>query len=127
YGRWDALITAFARHLLERYGIEEVSQWYFEVWNEPNLDFWGGTPRQETYFTLYDHTARSLKAVNARLRVGGPATAQAAWVPAFIAHCKQKGVPVDFVSTHVYGDDSAQNVLGSNEKLGRDRMVCRAV
>ena len=40
YARWDALIAAFARHLVERYGIEEVSHWYFEVWNEPNLDFW---------------------------------------------------------------------------------------
>jgi xylan 1,4-beta-xylosidase len=127
YGRWDALISALARHLVERYGIEEVSQWYFEVWNEPNLDFWGGTPRQASYFTLYDHTARSLKAVNSRLRVGGPATAQAAWVPAFIAHCKEHAVPVDFVSTHVYGDDSAQNVFGSNEAIGRQHMVCRAV
>ena len=65
YGRWDALIAAFARHLVERYGIDEVSRWYFEVWNEPNLDFWAGEPRQSTYFTLYDHTARSLKSVDA--------------------------------------------------------------
>src|SRR5205814_10713753 len=80
YGRWDALMTAFARHLSERYGIDEVSRWYFEVWNEPNLDFWAGEPKQATYWRLYDHTARALKAVDARLRVGGPATAQAAWV-----------------------------------------------
>ena len=46
YGKWDGLITALAKHLIERYGIDEVSQWYFEVWNEPNLDFWGGEPRQ---------------------------------------------------------------------------------
>ena len=127
YGRWDALITAFARHLVERYGIEEVSRWYFEVWNEPNLDFWGGAPKQSTYWTLYDHTARGLKAVDARLRVGGPATAQAAWVPAFIQHCRQNGVPVDFISTHVYGDDTAKNIFGSAEPIARDRMVCRAV
>jgi xylan 1,4-beta-xylosidase len=127
YRRWDALISAFARHLIERYGIEEVSRWYFEVWNEPNLDFWGGTPRQASYWTLYDHTARSLKAVDARLRVGGPATAQAAWVPAFIEHCKHDHVPVDFVSTHVYGDDTAQNVFGTTESIGRRDMVCRAV
>jgi xylan 1,4-beta-xylosidase len=127
YGRWDALISAFARHLVERYGIEEVSQWYFEVWNEPNLDFWGGQPKQSTYWTLYDHTASSLKAVDARLRVGGPATAQAAWVPAFIEHCKQNRIPVDFISTHVYGDDTAKNIFGSAEPVTRDRMVCRAV
>lgn len=126
YGRWDALIAAFARHLVDRYGIDEVSRWYFEVWNEPNLDFWAGEPRQSTYWTLYDHTATSLKAVDLRLRVGGPATAQAAWVAAFIRHCKQNRIPVDFISTHVYGDDSAKDVFGSVERIPRDRMVCRA-
>jgi len=127
YRRWDALIDAFARHLLERYGIDEVSQWYFEVWNEPNLDFWAGEPKQSTYWTLYDHTARALKAVDPRLRVGGPATAQAAWIPEFIRHCREHGVPVDFVSTHVYGDDTAKDVFGTREHIPRDQMVCRAV
>ena len=127
YGRWDALITAFARHLVQRYGIDEVRQWYFEVWNEPNLDFWAGRPAQATYWTLYDHTARVLKAVDPRLRVGGPATAQAAWVPEFIRHCSQNHVPVDFVSAHVYGDDTAKNVFGTDEHIPRNRMVCRAV
>jgi xylan 1,4-beta-xylosidase len=127
YKRWDGLITALARHLIERYGIDEVSQWYFEVWNEPNLDFWAGEPKQSTYFTLYEHTARSLKAVDARLRVGGPATAQAAWVAAFLRHCKDKQLPVDFVSTHVYGDDKAKDVFGTNEHIPRRQMVCRAV
>ncbi len=127
YKRWDALIHAFAQHLVKRYGIAEVATWYFEVWNEPNLDFWGGRPRQASYFRLYDHTARTLKAVNPRLRVGGPATAQAAWVSAFIAHATQHHVPVDFVSTHVYGNDSAKNVFGSHEHIGREKMVCRAV
>src|SRR6516165_5992654 len=127
YERWDALISALARHLVERYGIDEVSQWYFEVWNEPNLDFWAGQPKQSTYWTLYDHTARSLKAVDTRLRVGGPATAQAAWVAAFLRHCKENHVPVDFVSTHVYGDDKAKDVFGTHERLTRRQMVCRAV
>ena len=97
------------------------------MWNEPNLDFWGGQPKQSTYWTLYDHTATSLKAVDARLRVGGPATAQAAWVPDFIRHCKQNGVPVDFISSHVYGDDTPENIFGSAEPIARERMVCRAV
>src|ERR1700689_5083207 len=70
---WDALMTHFAQHLLDRYGIDEVSQWYFEVWNEPNIDFWNGIPREESYFELYAHTARDLKSVNPKLRVGGPA------------------------------------------------------
>lgn len=127
YARWDALITAFARHLVKRYGIDEVSQWYFEVWNEPNLDFWTGHPAQASYFELYDHTARALKAVSPRLRVGGPATAQAAWVGDIIAHATQNHVPLDFVSTHVYGNDSAQNVFHDNRKVAPHQMVCLAV
>jgi xylan 1,4-beta-xylosidase len=124
---WSDLIRRFARHLVARYGIDEVSQWYFEVWNEPNGSFWGGDPHQATYFQLYDLTARALKSVSPRLRVGGPSTAQAAWVPAFIQYAVTHHVPVDFVSTHVYGDDSAQNVFGTHEKISRRDMVIRAV
>jgi xylan 1,4-beta-xylosidase len=113
YAKWDAMITAFAQHLVARYGIDEVSQWYFEVWNEPNLDFWVGKPAQQSYFELYDNTAKALKAVNLRLRVGGPATAQAAWIPAMIEHASKNDVPLDFVSTHVYGNDIAANVFPS--------------
>jgi xylan 1,4-beta-xylosidase len=127
YAAWDRLIRALARHLVARFGIDEVSQWYFEVWNEPNLDFWGGAPRQQSYFKLYDHTARALKSVSFRLRVGGPATAQAAWVSAFLAHVAKVGAPIDFVSTHVYANDTADNVFGTDEKIGRQTMVCRAV
>jgi xylan 1,4-beta-xylosidase len=125
--RWDDMITQFAQHLVARYGIDEVSQWYFEVWNEPNIDFWAGEPRQESYWELYDHTARELKAVSPRLRVGGPATAQAAWADAFIQHCHDNGVPADFVSTHVYGNDKAEDVFGTHENIPRNQMVCRAV
>ncbi|GLQ45879.1 beta-xylosidase [Dyella lipolytica] len=127
YAAWDAMIRAFAQHLIARYGTDEVTSWYFEVWNEPNLSFWGGTPEQSTYFTLYDHTVRALKAVNSRLRVGGPSTAQAAWVPAFLNHVHEANVPVDFVSAHVYGDDTAQNVFHTGENISRADMVCRAV
>ena len=127
WNKWDDLISEFAKHLVARYGIDEVSQWYFEVWNEPNLDFWGGNPRQSTYWDLYDHTARTLKAVSPRLRVGGPATAQAAWADAFIKHCHDNNIPVDFVSTHVYGNDRSQDVFGTTEDIPRDQMVCRAV
>jgi xylan 1,4-beta-xylosidase len=126
YARWGALITALAAHLVERYGIDEVSRWYFEVWNEPNLEFWAGEPKQPTYWMLYEHTARALKAVNVRLRVGGPATAQAAWIADFIRHCSGNGIPVDFISTHVYGDDSARDVFGSDQPVPREQMVGRA-
>lgn len=127
WANWDHLITLFAQHLVDRYGIDEVANWYFEVWNEPNLDFWAGNPRQATYFELYDHTARALKAVSPRLRVGGPATAQAAWAGDFVRHCAENKVPVDFVSSHVYGNDRAEDVFGTHETIPRDRMVCRAV
>ena len=127
YAKWDGLIRNFAQHLVERYGLEEVSQWYFEVWNEPNIDFWAGEPKQETYFELYDHTARALKAVSSRLRVGGPATAAADWVDAFLAHCAQQNVPVDFVSSHGYADDTVENLFHTHEDIPMDQRVCRAI
>jgi xylan 1,4-beta-xylosidase len=61
--------------------VVQVRSWYFEVWNEPNLDFWTGT--QADYFKLYSYTARAIKQIDSRLRVGGPATAQSQWIPAF--------------------------------------------
>jgi len=127
YAQWDAMITAFAAHLIQRYGSTEVSTWKFEVWNEPNIDFWVGNPKQSTYFELYDHTARALKAASRQLQVGGPSTAQAAWVAPFLDHAKAANVPVDFVSTHVYANDTAKDVLGRDENIPRDKMVWRAV
>jgi len=127
WDKWEQLVEKFTRHLVERYGIEEVAQWYFEVWNEPNLDFWVGNPKDTTYFELYDHAVAAVKRVNARLRVGGPSTAQAAWADKFLAHCKEKNVPVDFVSSHVYGNDKSEDVFGTHEKIARNQMVCRAV
>ncbi len=127
YKLWDDMMRAFASHLIARYGLDEVAHWKFEVWNEPNLDFWGGNPRQSTYFELYDHTARALKGVSPRLQVGGPSTAQAAWVTPFLAHTKAANVPVDFVSTHVYANDTAHDVFGTEEAIPRDTMVFRAV
>ncbi len=127
YDDWDKMLAAFASHLVARYGIDEVASWKFEVWNEPNLDFWGGMPRQSTYWELYDHTARAIKSVSPRLQIGGPSTAQAAWVGDFLAHTKAGNVPVDFVSTHVYANDTAKDVLHTNENVPRDLMVWRAV
>jgi xylan 1,4-beta-xylosidase len=127
YAKWDDMITQFTKHLVDRYGVQEVSQWYFEVWNEPNLDFWGGEPRQASYWELYDHTVKAIKNVNSTLRVGGPSTAQAGWADDFIKHCADNHVPVDFVSSHVYGNDKSEDVFGTHETIPRDQMVCRAV
>jgi xylan 1,4-beta-xylosidase len=127
WDKWEQLVEHFTRHLVERYGIAEVSTWYFEVWNEPNLDFWVGDPKESTYYELYDRAALAVKRVSSQLRIGGPATAQAAWADRFLAHCQAKNIPVDFVSTHVYGNDKAEDVFGTHEIIPRDRMVCRSV
>jgi xylan 1,4-beta-xylosidase len=125
--RWDDLIRHFAQHLVDRYGIDEVSSWYFEVWNEPNIDFWNGIPREQSYFDLYAHTVRALKSVSPRLRVGGPATAATDWIPDFLKYTSQNHVPVDFVSTHAYADDTVENLFGTDEQIPMDERVCRAV
>lgn len=102
YEKWEKLVKALTQHWTERYGQKEVASWYFEVWNEPNLDgFWAGT--QDEYFKLYAHAARAIKSVSADYRVGGPATAGAAWIPETIAYAAKHDVPLDFVSTHTYG------------------------
>ncbi|MEH0153013.1 hypothetical protein V6R21_02645 [Limibacter armeniacum] len=103
YKKWEDLIKNLVQHFTDRYGEEEVMTWYFEVWNEPNLSpgFWAGT--QEEYFKLYQYAAQGVKAVNPQYKVGGPATAGAAWVPETIVFCEKNKVPIDFISTHAYG------------------------
>jgi xylan 1,4-beta-xylosidase len=102
---WADLVAAFIRHIEQRYGQPEVRSWFFEVWNEPNLSgFWEGAD-QQAYFALYDLTARTIKSIDPELRVGGPSTAGAAWIPEFLAHVHQSGAPIDFVTTHTYGVD----------------------
>lgn len=106
YSEWSDLVGSFTRHCVERFGLEEVRSWYFEVWNEPNLaGFWDAEKPMEEYWKLYDHAVRAVKAVDEQLRVGGPATANSAWVPEFLEHCHSEQVPVDFVSTHQYPQD----------------------
>lgn len=103
WDRWRELVGALAGHLVDRYGIDEVADWGFEVWNEPNLVvFWSGT--RDDYLRLYDEAARALKAVDPRLRVGGPSTAAGEWIEALLGHAAQTGVPVDFLTTHTYGN-----------------------
>lgn len=102
YDQWGRLVKALTQHWTDRYGKQEVASWYFEVWNEPNLDgFWAGT--QDEYFKLYAHAARAVKSIDHSYRVGGPATAGAAWIPEMIAYADKNKVPLDFVSTHSYG------------------------
>lgn len=103
YEKWGALIRNLTQHFTERYGAREVKTWYFEVWNEPNLSpgFWTGT--KEDYFKLYQYAAQAVKGVNKEYRVGGPATAGAAWETELIDYCHKNNLPIDFISTHAYG------------------------
>jgi xylan 1,4-beta-xylosidase len=103
WAEWRQLVRRLAEHLVERYGAPEVAEWAFELWNEPNLAvFWPAS--REDYLRMYDETARAIKAVDSRLRVGGPATAAAEWIELLAAHAAAEGIPLDFVSTHTYGN-----------------------
>ncbi len=101
--RWGELNRRLAARCVERFGIEEVARWGFEIWNEANLEvFWTGT--QAEYFRLYDVAARAIKSVDERLLVGGPSTAAAGWIADFLDFVVAEGSPLDFVSTHTYGN-----------------------
>jgi xylan 1,4-beta-xylosidase len=113
YRKWAEFIGAFARHLMQRYGSEEVVTWPFEVWNEPDLSIpflgtsWHGT--MEDYYRLYDFTAQALKGADPRIRVGGPAAAKAESIEPFLKHVATASPatggsrsPLDFLSVHVY-------------------------
>jgi len=112
--QWATLIRKLVGHWVGRYGAAEVRQWFFEVWNEPNLhQFWTGD--QAAYFQLYRSTAVAIKQVDASLRVGGPATAQNAWIAEFVAFCERQGLPADFVTTHYYPTDAFGEIGADSE------------
>ena len=113
--QWQAYIQKFVRFLLNRYGKEEVETWFFEVWNEPDLKtpFFDGT--QEDYFRLYEITAKAVKAVDDKLKVGGPATSNSKWVAAFVDYCKAHDAPVDFITTHQYAGDPISEVCDQKD------------
>jgi len=124
--KWDGLIDAFVRHLVARYGIEEVRTWYFEAWNEPNLDGFWERADQAAYFDLYARSARVIKAIDPALRVGGPATAGAAWTPEFIAYADANDLPIDFIATHTYGVEGGfldEYGEGDNRVLQTDQAI----
>ena len=124
--QWAQLVGALAHHCIDRYGIEEVGSWKFEVWNEPNLVyFWTG--KQEDYFELYRQSATVLKSVDQRLKVGGPSTARAEWVGDLLAFCSTKQVPIDFVTTHIYPDDPQKIVFGEETHYPYEEVIGRAL
>ena len=104
YGRWRDLIHAVVTHFVERYGLEEVLTWPFEIWNEPNLsNFWKDADQAE-YFKLYRETVGAIKAIDPGFQVGGPAICGGSdhWMADFLRFCDEESVPVDFLSRHAY-------------------------
>jgi xylan 1,4-beta-xylosidase len=109
WARWEWFIGQFIEHILERYGLAEVSRWYFEVWNEPNLTFFWQNADFDAYLELYERTTRVIKRIAPQLRVGGPAGSGsgdqrgvAPWGERFLAACAERKLPLDFYSTHPY-------------------------
>lgn len=105
YKDWQALIRALLRHLMERYGADEVVTWPVEVWNEPNLKgFWKDADMEE-YFKLFKASFEAVKEVDSRFRVGGPAVCGGSdriWIQAFMEFCRENRIPVDFITRHHY-------------------------
>lgn len=99
FGKWHDLVKAFTQHVVDRYGINEVLSWYFEVWNEPNLNpgFLDGT--KSDYFRLYKEAANAVKSVDRRLKVGGPATSN------FVADTRFDGELYDKNKSAFYAQD----------------------
>lgn len=117
YKMWGELVRKYVEHLAERYGRQEVSTWYFEVWNEPDILYWHGTPAE--YFKLYDYAVAGVRAALPNAIVGGPASTgpanakATAFLDAFLKHCANdksaadgKPVPLNFISFHPKGHPS---------------------
>lgn len=127
--QWAVLIRKLVAHWVERYGLDEVRQWFFEVWNEPNLTAFG-SGKQSDYFELYRYTVDAIKGIDTLLQVGGPATADNAWIEDFLNFCRANGLPADFVSTHHYptddfgkpGDDTEAQLAASRRSALRDEV-----
>ena len=129
YGKWHGLITRLAEHLKERWGEEEISRWYFEMWNEPDIFYWHGSV--EEFCKLYDYTEAALHAVLPCARFGGPATtgsdtpegSGSRFLRAFLAHTQEgtncfsgkKGTRLDFTSFHTKGGNYRFDALAEKQ------------
>lgn len=107
---WTDLVKEFIKHCINRYGQREVEKWYFEVWNEPNLEgaFWIGG--KEAYFQFYKDTTLAIKSISEKLRVGGPSVTHQVgnekdWLEGFILYCNENNAPLDFITIHVYPEN----------------------
>jgi xylan 1,4-beta-xylosidase len=127
FEKWRELVFQWVKHCIARYGVEEVNSWYWEVWNEPDIEYWQGTP--DEYNRLYDFAVDGVKRAAPRARVGGPATTgpaspkAAAFLRQFLEHCAtganaatgKHGAPLDFITYHAKG---RPNVVASHVQMG---------
>ena len=132
YRKWEELVYQFAKHLRERYGEVEVKSWQWEVWNEPDIDYWRGS--REEFFKLYDYAAEGILRGAPGAKVGGPDTTGAAgknaeeFLRAFLEHCargsneatRKKGSPLSFISFHPKG---APSWKGDHVQMGLGRQL----
>ena len=132
YKMWGELVRHYVAHLVQRYGRGEVSTWYFEVWNEPDIVYWHGTPQD--YFKLYDYAVAGVRAALPNAKVGGPASTgpagpkSTAFLQSFLEHCANdksaadgKPIPLDFISFHPKGRTSARRWACAHGHLERAR------
>ncbi|HZS54964.1 MAG TPA: glycosyl hydrolase [Bryobacteraceae bacterium] len=119
YNKWSELIYHLTRHCVEKYGTQEAQTWYWEVWNEPDIAYWHGTP--EEYDKLYDSTVKAVKRALPAARVGGPATTgpgsqrSTGFLRQFLEHCDKTGAPLDFISFHAKGQP---HVVDGHVRMG---------
>jgi xylan 1,4-beta-xylosidase len=124
FAKWQELVRVVTAHLAQRYGAETVRGWYFEVWNEPDIDYWHGTPQQ--YWQLYDRAVAGIRAALPGAKVGGPASTGPGGANAykflddFLTHVTTAKVPLDFISFHAKGRPQIQGgevVMGLAKEL----------
>jgi xylan 1,4-beta-xylosidase len=122
YGKWGELVRQWVLHSIARYGRPEVEQWSWELWNEPDISYWRGTP--EEYNQLYDVTAAAVRRALPAAKVGGPGSTgpnslkAAAFLRQFLAHCAKSGAPLDFISYHAKG---SPHVVEGHVQMGLSR------
>jgi xylan 1,4-beta-xylosidase len=124
YGKWGELVYQWVRHEVELYGAQEVATWYWEVWNEPDISYWHGTP--EEYDKLYDTAAAAVKRALPAVKVGGPASTgptgarSSGFLKQFLEHCRATHAPLDFISFHAKGSPT---VVDGHVRMGMGHNV----
>jgi xylan 1,4-beta-xylosidase len=127
YAKWGELVHQWVHHAVQKYGRSEVASWYWEVWNEPDISYWHGTP--EEYNKLYDYAADGVKRAMPEAKVGGPASTGPSGEKAgnflrqFLEHCAsgrnaatgKTGAPLDFITYHAKGRPT---VLDGHVRMG---------